>query len=206
LAYLASQARIPKIPRLYYIPSPTMNAFTVGGQKDSAIAFTEGLFRHLNEREIVGVLAHEVAHIQNRDTWILSLAGLTGQLTRLMSYFGFFLLLLNTPFLLISGYGIPWLFIAILIGVPWLSLLLQFALSRIREFNADLGAVAYTKDPVGLASALEKINGNIRTWQRLLPRGTSSGSGILQTHPPTRERIRRLLALGEENRAAIPIL
>ena len=197
MAFLASKAALAKVPRLYYIPSPMMNAFTVGGKEDSAIAITDGLLRQLNEREMVGVLAHEVAHIQNHDTWILSLAQHAGRLTRVMSYFGLFLLLFNLPLLLRSDYGMPWLFIAFLITVPWLSTLLQFALSRTREFHADLGAVRFTKDPLSLASALEKINRNVRAWQRWLLQGYLSGPSMLQTHPPTKARIQRLLSLGE---------
>lgn len=203
ISRLAAKAELPVVPRLYYVPSATVNAFTVGGKKDSAIALTDGVLRQLNEREIIGVLAHEMAHIQNNDTWILSLATHTNRLTRMMAYLGGFLLLFNLPFLLIAGYGVPWLLIAALIGIPWLSFLLQQALSRTREFKADLGAAYFTQDPWGLASALEKINRGLKMRQWWLPQGYRANSNMLQTHPPTKERIDRLLSLGDAN-PAIP--
>ncbi len=157
VGYLAKKAELPTIPQIYYIPSQVMNAFAVGNRQNCAIALTEGTLSALNPREITGVLAHEVAHIQNNDLWIMSLSSVVQRITQFLSSVGLFLLLINIPLLWMHNYGIPWLFIGILVAIPWLSILMQFALSRTREFHADLGAVRLTGDARGLASALDKI-------------------------------------------------
>lgn len=157
LARIAARAGLPRPPRLHYVPSRMMNAFAVGRPEDAAIAVTDGLLRRLTLRELVGVLAHEVSHIRNDDLWIMGLADVIGRLTGAMSMAGMVLLLANLPLLLIGAVAVPWLLVALLVLAPALGGLLQLALSRTREFDADLDAAGLTGDPRGLASALAKL-------------------------------------------------
>ena len=157
LERLSERANLGYVPRLYYIPTEIPNAFTTGTKKNAVITVTAGLLEILSLREIAGVLAHEISHIQNNDLWIMNLSDIISRLTSIFSLTGQILLLLNFPFLLLTGHSIPWLFILILIFAPTLSLLLQLALSRTREFDADLGAAILTGDPEGLAMALAKM-------------------------------------------------
>lgn len=196
---LVRRAELPSIPQLYYLPTQAMNAFTVGQRDRAMIAVTDGLLRRLAQRELTGVLAHEISHIRNNDMWVMTLADTVSRVTRAFSLFGQFLLLLNLPLILLGGSGISWLAILLLIFAPMLSVLLQLALSRTREFDADLDAVEITGDPVGLASALQKLDryqGNLLK-RILMPGRRAPDSWILSTHPRSEERIRRLLSLAE---------
>ncbi len=197
LEKLSERAGLENVPELYYINTPVMNAFTVGKKSDAVISVTAGLLENLSLREITAVLAHEISHIQNNDIWIMNLSDVISRLTAIFSLTGQFLLLLNFPMLLISGHNIPWLPIIILISAPLLNTLLQLALSRTREFDADLGAAILTGDPEGLAMALAKME---RYQSSLISRIFFPGykdpvPSILRTHPKTEERIKRLMSL-----------
>jgi heat shock protein HtpX len=194
---LAGRAGLERAPRLYYVPSRLLNAFAVGSRDDAAIALTDGLIRTLSPRELAGVLAHELSHVRNNDLWIMSLADLMSRLTSLLSWLGQFLLILNLPVLLMGGVAVPWLLVLVLIFAPTLMALLQLALSRAREHDADLDAATLTRDPRGLASALAKLDRlQGRYWEEiLLPGRRMPEPSLLRTHPPTEERIARLLAL-----------
>jgi heat shock protein HtpX len=197
LAAVAGRAGLPALPQLHYLPSRTLNAFTVGTPERAAIAVTDGLLRALSLRELVAVLAHEVAHIRNRDLWVMGLADLCSRMTNLLSLLGQFLLLLNLPLLLFNAATINWLAIGLLILAPTLSALAQLALARTREFDADLNAVRLTGDPDGLALALEKLErAQGGGWERLLfPGRREPVPSLLRTHPETGERIARILEL-----------
>lgn len=195
---IARRAGLPAVPELYYIPSPVLNAFTVGNREQPAIAVADGLLRALTLRELAGVLAHEVGHIRNNDLWVMGLADTMASLTRLMAFFGLALLLLNLPLMLMEQDPFPWVLVLLLTLAPTLGALLQLALSRTREFDADLDAAHLTGDPEGLASALdriERLQGSL--WERALLRSHRGcgGPSLLRTHPDTRERVRRLLEL-----------
>ncbi len=197
LERLSERANLGYVPRLYYIPTEIPNAFTTGTKKNAVITVTAGLLEILSLREIAGVLAHEISHIQNNDLWIMNLSDIISRLTSIFSLTGQILLLLNFPFLLLTGHSIPWLFILILIFAPTLSLLLQLALSRTREFDADLGAAILTGDPEGLAMALAKMEtyeSNI-LMKILFPGYKEPHPSLLRTHPKTEERIKRLMSL-----------
>lgn len=196
---LARRAGLAHVPILYYIPSKLMNAFAMGSRDEAVIGITDGLLRTLNTRELTGVLAHEISHISNNDLRVMALADVISRITNLFSTFGQFLLLLNLPLLLVGMTAVPWLAVILLIAAPLLSDLLQLALSRTREFDADLGAVALTGDPEGLASALKKIEYySTNMLKRILMPGHSvPDPSILRTHPNTGERINRLLQLLE---------
>ncbi len=197
LQELSRRAGLPRMPELYYIPSSMVNAFSVGSKEQAAIGITDGLAHSLDQREVTAVLAHEVSHIANGDMWVMGVADLFSRITGMLSLFGQVLLFLNLPLIIMSGHGIGWLPILLLIFAPNLSTLAQLGLSRTREFDADLNAVRLTGDPDGLARALVKIEkrqesllGNI-----LLPGRRIPEPSMLRTHPPTEERIRRLMEL-----------
>lgn len=195
---LARRAGLPVMPKLYIIPSRMMNAFAVGQRDDSAIAITDALARSLTTRELVGVLAHEMSHIAHEDVKVMAFADMVSRFASLMSAIGLFSLLLNVVGFA-GGYEtqVPWLGVMVLLAAPTVGGLLQMALSRTREFDADLGAAVLTGDPDGLAIALRKLEtGQSRTWEGiLLPGGRIPDPSILRTHPKTEDRIARLAAL-----------
>jgi heat shock protein HtpX len=203
---LARRAGLPATPQLYVIPSPIMNAFATGTQSNSLIAVTHGMLRTFTPREITGVLAHEMAHIRHNDLWVMNLADTLSRFTHLMSMFAVVLFLLNLPLVMMGGEHIPWLGIILLYFAPTVSSLLQFGLSRAREYGADFEGARLSGDPEGLISALAKIEryqGGI--WESVfLPGRRVPVPSILRTHPPTEERIARLRQLHATERGPIP--
>lgn len=194
---LADRAGLAVPPALYYIPSRLLNAFAVGSSDRSAIAVSDGLLRQLELRELVGVLAHEISHVRSNDLWVMGLADMFSRATSLLSLVGQFLLLLNLPLILFSAAGINWFAIGLLVFAPNLSALAQLALSRTREYDADLNAAQLTGDPEGLALALAKIE-HVQGgwWERIvLPGRRVPDPSLLRTHPKTKERIARLIEL-----------
>jgi heat shock protein HtpX len=197
LRRLSQRASLRRVPGLYYVPTIVPNAFALGGPGDSAIAVSDGLLRLLNRRELTGVLAHEVSHIANRDLWVMGLADVMSRATAMMSLVGQFILILNLPLLLVGMVSVPWIVPILLVFAPTIMSLLQLALSRAREFDADLGAAQLTSDPIGLASALGKLERRYgHFWEEILfPGRRIPEPSMLRTHPPTEERIARLREL-----------
>lgn len=196
LAALAARAGLAAVPRLRYVPSSAVNAFSVGGARDAAIAVSDGMLRTLTPRELTAVLAHEVSHIAAGDLRIMALADLISRLTAWLSYGGMLLLFLNLPLLLAGAAIVPWTVVVLLVFAPTLATLLQLALSRAREYEADRRAAALTGDPLGLAIALDQLDRAERgPWETLFLPGRRMEPSLLRTHPPTRERVRRLLEL-----------
>lgn len=195
---LARRAVLPSVPALHVVPSGMMNAFAVGRRDESAIAITDGLVRRLTLRELAGVLAHEMSHIAHEDVKVMAFADMVSRYTSLMSTVGLFSLFLNLVGFA-GGYEtqVPWVAVIVLMAAPTIGGLLQMALSRTREYDADLGAAMLTGDPDGLASALMKLErAQQRLWEGLiLPGGRVPDPSVLRTHPPTDERVRRLMAL-----------
>jgi heat shock protein HtpX len=193
---LAAHAGLPRAPTLYYVPTSMLNAFAVGRRTDAAIGITDGLLRNLTGRQLAGVLAHEISHISSDDLWIMTLADTVGRVTHAVAYAGLALLFLGLP-MLAAGSPMVLLIALVLIAVPTVVTLLQLALSRAREFDADLDAVALTNDPVGLAEALRTLHAHEgRIWERILvPHRRTPDPLLLRTHPSTEERVRRLLEL-----------
>lgn len=194
---LARRAGLPVVPNLYLLPSAQANAFAVGQAHRSAIAISGGLLNALTPRELAAVLAHEVGHIVNGDLRVMSLADYVSRLTALLALIGLGAVVLMSPSWLFGDAPIPWLGLLILIAAPQVSQLAQAGLSRVREFDADLTAAQLIGDPEALASALARIEGGVRTrrgWW--LPGRRDDVPSIARTHPPTAERMRRLLALG----------
>lgn len=200
---LTRRAGLPSPPALYVVPSLTLNAFTVGTPEHSAIAMTEGLLRKLNLRELAAVLAHELAHVANNDLRTMAFADVMSRVMQIMSWVALVLAILHAPGLLTGDGGrSPWFGIALLYLAPALTSLLQLALSRTREYDADLDSVVLTGDPEGLAAALSKIEQyEGRVWEDLLPPGTRRipQPSIFRSHPTTAKRIDRLreVALGD---------
>ena len=208
LAELARRAGLPRVPRLYYVPSSVMNAFATGRRDDAMVALSDGLLRRLDLREQAGVLAHEVSHVANGDLAVMAFADLVSRITGSFGLFGQILLLLSLPAALVTDVGVPWLALAILLAAPTLSALVQLALSRNREYEADLSAAELTGDPAGLASALEKLERyQGRFWEQILMPGRRvPDPSLLRTHPETADRIERLLALvPRPSRSGLPL-
>lgn len=202
---LAERSDLPAIPELHYIPSPVVNAFAVGNRRHSAIALTDGLLRSLSLREIAGVLSHETAHIAHDDLRVMGLADYVSRLTSVFALVGQFMLILSLPMLMLGEATINWTALVLLILSPHLALLAQLGLSRVREFDADLKAVQLTEDPLGLASALAKIEQFSRSWRVwLMPGWGNPEPSWLRTHPATEERIRRLAVLSRHSPETSP--
>lgn len=203
---LAARAELPAVPRLYVIPSATLNAFAAGTADHAAIGVTEGLLRRLTMREIAGVLAHEMSHIRNNDLWVMGLADAMTRFTQALSYFALFLAILNFFAALSGEQSAPWLAILLLYLAPTISSLLQLGLSRAREYDADLEAAQLTGDPMGLASALrrlERYTGHF--WEDLMfpvPGRRVPQPSVLRSHPATEDRIKRLIDL--DSRPQLP--
>ncbi len=197
LSQLSERAGLYRQPELYYLPSAMLNAFAVGSRKSAAIGITDGLLRQLDSRELTAVLAHEISHIRSNDLWVMGLADLFSRATSILSLMGQFLLLLNLPLILFSAVSISWFAIALLIFAPQLSVLTQLALSRAREYDADLNAARLTGDPESLARALGKIERIQGGWLEriILPGRRVPEPSLLRTHPHTEARIARLMTL-----------
>lgn len=192
---LAGRADLPSVPQLYYVASKMLNAFAVGTRQDSAIAVTDGLMRSMTMRQLAGILAHETSHIRSGDLKVMAIADVLTRITNFMSMLG----LIGIPALFGAGIDIPWLGILLLIFAPTIGGLLQLGLSRTREYDADLDGAALTGDPAGLASALDTLERRQgRVWEGLFPAGRVPSPSLLRTHPATKDRIARLLALTGE--------
>ena len=201
LDVLSTRAELPTLPKLYYVASSNMNAFAVGSPEDSAITFTDGILRGLSLRQLTGVLAHEISHIANEDLKVMGLADMVGRLTSSMQTVGFLMIFFG----LWQGGNILLAAIVLMLA-PTVGTYLQLALSRSREYDADLGAARLTGDPEALASALrtlERKQGSL--WENIfIPGGRNPDPSVLRTHPSTEDRIERLLALKGQKPADRP--
>jgi len=201
---LARQANLP-MPKVYLISDPTPNAFATGrSPKKAAVAATTGILQGLSNDELAGVMAHELAHVKNRDTLISTIAAtLVGSITYIAQMAGWIFMFGRSDDR--EGGGIGGLVLMIL--SPILAMLIQMAISRSREFAADKGGAEITGNPMGLASALQKIargnqmkpvNHSNPTTAHMFIINPLRGGGIsklFSTHPPTEERIKRLEAM-----------
>lgn len=201
VADLSLRANLDVVPQLYRIPSPAPNAMTVGTKRDASIALSDGLLRLLDRAELTAVLAHEISHIKNDDLSIISTADAFRRFTSAIAVFMQWLLLLTLPIMMMVGKSIPWTVLMITMAAPALSTLLQLALSRTREFNADMDATVLSRNPLALATALEKIEGYDRRLLRWLgfQIGRKNDLGLLRTHPKTHERVSRIMELASQN-------
>lgn len=200
--YLCYRADLP-VPKLYIIPSSALNAFATGrSPKQGVIAVTEGLLRMLPEDELEGVVAHELSHIKHRDTLTATIAASIAGSISMLTQLSFHLLssrLLGTrnssPIHLVA-------LIPTLILAPITASIIQFAISRTREYEADAGASKLTGNPQALANALRRIenhskqvNLNDPSYAALLIINPLKGKRVhrlFSTHPPTSDRIQKL--------------
>ncbi|MBW2531706.1 MAG: M48 family metalloprotease [Deltaproteobacteria bacterium] len=202
VAGLASRAGVAA-PDLYLIPSAVPNALTTGGgAQRAALAVTEGALRALEPDELEGVLAHEVAHIKNRDISIQQVAGTISNGVSSLLEVSIWIALLGALFGG-TGFGRMMLLMLLAVSVPIAVRLLNAALSRTREYAADAEAAALTGRPLSLARALQKLAAIERGWLGgwLAP---MKAPPLLASHPPTPERVRRLVELGGAEKRTAP--
>lgn len=213
IRYLTGRAGLP-MPRVYVIDEAQPNAFATGRNPEhAAVAATTGILQLLSERELRGVMAHELAHVRHRDILISTISATIAGAISSIAQFG-----------MLFGGGRdsdgernvhPAVAILIMIVAPLAAMLIQMAISRSREFEADRGGAEISGDPSALAAALDKIH----RYAHQLPMETAeqhpetaqmmiinplSGDGIkglFSTHPSTEERIARLLAMANSMRA-----
>ncbi|WP_296894464.1 zinc metalloprotease HtpX [Thiobacillus sp.] len=202
---LSARAGLP-MPRVYVIDEAQPNAFATGrNPAHAAVAATTGIMQLLSERELRGVMAHELTHVKNRDTLISTVsASIAGAISALAN-FGLFFGGRDSE----GRSANPLLAIAIMIVAPIAAMLIQMAISRAREFGADAGGAEISGDPQALASALRKIEAYAKglpmptaeahpeTAQMMIinPLSGSGLAGLFSTHPATEERVARLLQM-----------
>lgn len=207
---VAITAGLPSTPEIYIIPTKALNAFATGkNPQKSYIAFTTGILNVLERRELEGVIAHEISHIKNRDTLVMLIAAILAGSVAILS--DFFLRLsiyghrndeerkqLNPLFIILG--------IILAILAPIIAQLIQLAISRKREFLADASGALLTRDPIGLANALEKLERYERNEMDISPAISSLFFvspqskhtirkwliNLFSTHPPIEERIKAL--------------
>ena len=205
---LSDRAELAAPPRVYVIPSMTLNAFATGTPEKAMIGITEGLLRRLTLNELAGVLAHEISHIRNNDLSVMSLADVMTRFTQTLSYLAVFLAVFNLPAFLLGDAEISFTGLLLLYLAPTVGSLIQLALSRTREYDADLEGAALTGDPESLASALQKLEryqGHF--WEDMMlpvPGRRIPQPSLLRSHPTTEDRVARLRSL--QGRPMLPHL
>ncbi len=199
---LAGRAGIP-VPRLYLIPSEQPNAFATGrSPKTSAVAVTEGLLRHLPREEVRGVLAHELAHVKNRDVLVTTVAAMIGAAISAIANFLQFSWLFGGGDEEESPLGFVGMIAAIMVA-PLAAMIIQLAVSRQREYLADATAAELLGEGRPLAGALETLQRGVQAVPMAVNPATASlyianplsgggMAGLFSTHPPIPVRIERL--------------
>jgi len=204
---LTQRASLP-MPKVYIIPDPSPNAFATGrNPSHAAVAATEGILQVLNEHELEGVIAHELAHVKHRDILISSIAATMAAAIMMVARMAHFAALFG-------GYGgrgddrdrgnNPIALLAMVILAPLAAFLIQMAISRSREFAADAGGASIAGTPYGLADALRKIeavskrvplDANPATAHMFIVKPFTGGGlmSMFSSHPSTESRIRALL-------------
>lgn len=194
---LATTASLP-VPKIYIIPSETPNAFATGRNENHAVvAVTSSLLKMMNKDEVEGVLAHELSHIKHKDILISTMAATIASAVVMLSRWSMFFS--DDDGGVISA-------IAVAIVAPVAATLVQMAISRSREYEADAGSARITGNPQALANALMKLsdmavrkplNANPATAHMFIVNPLSGGSimSLFSTHPPVEKRVARLLAM-----------
>jgi len=211
LREMTHRANMP-MPRLYLIPEMQPNAFATGRDpQHGVVAVTQGLLQMMNYEEVKGVIAHELAHIKNRDTLIMAIAAtIAGAISALAHMFYYITLLTGSR----DERGNPLVGLAILIFAPIAAMIVQLAISRAREYEADRVGAEIAGTPLGLASALRKLEAAAERIPNEHAQPATAhmyivnplrGGGIaalFSTHPPVAERVRRLEAMARGVRMA----
>ena len=189
---LAQRAGLP-MPKVYIVDQAQPNAFATGRDPEhSAVAATTGLLNMLSHDEVEGVMAHELGHVKNRDTLIMTMVATIAGAVSMLANFGMFFRNRNAG---IAG------ILAVLVA-PFAAMIVQMAISRTREFGADKSAAQISGKPLALASALAKISGEAKRIPNPVAQRNPAAaqlyivpSGVRQmfsTHPPTEDRIAAL--------------
>jgi heat shock protein HtpX len=198
---LVQRANLP-MPKVYLIPDASPNAFATGrNPSHAAVAATEGILRVLSEHELEGVIAHELAHVKNRDILTGSIAATLAAAIMMVARMAMFFGGGRDER---DGGSNPIVLLGMMILAPIAAMLIQFAISRSREFGADAMGAAIAGNPYGLADALRKIDAaakrvpmdaNPATAHMFIVKPFSGGGlmSLFSTHPPTEARIRALL-------------
>jgi heat shock protein HtpX len=201
-AALAQRAGLPQ-PKVYVIPDPSPNAFATGrNPQHAAVAATEGILRILDDEELAGVVAHELGHVKNRDILISSVAATIAATIMMVSRFAMFFGGSRDE----RGGSNVVAMLATMILAPIAALLIQAAISRSREYSADASGAAIAGHPMGLVSALRKIEAAAKrvpldaspaTAHMFIIKPFSAGGllSLFSTHPPTEKRIQALTQL-----------
>lgn len=204
---LAQRAQIP-VPKIYIIPNDTPNAFATGRNPEhAAVAVTEGIMRILEEEELEGVLAHELSHVANRDVLISTIAAtLAGAITYLAHMAQWAAIFGGRSHDDEEGGGNPFVLMIFAMLAPLAAMLVQFAVSRAREFQADATGARLAGRPWPLAKALEKLE--VAAHMRPLPANPATAHlfivnpltgqrlmRLFSTHPSTEERVARLRSM-----------
>jgi heat shock protein HtpX len=206
---LVKKADLPK-PRLYQVNLPVPNAFATGrNKKRAAVAVTSGILQLLTKDELVGVLAHELSHIKNRDILISSIAATLAGAISYLAQMAYFAGMFTGGSRGDRNGGNAFGALALLILTPIIATLLHLAVSRSREYLADETGARISKDPSSLASALKKLHGYSRSRPLIgepkyeatahlfivNPFKPSLLMSLFSTHPPVEERVKKLGAL-----------
>jgi heat shock protein HtpX len=203
VARLAAEAQLP-MPKVYIIPGKTPNAFATGrNPQHAAVAVTEGILEILDDRELAGVLAHELAHVKHRDILTGTIAATFAGAITILAQFARYRSQ-NSQ----KGQN-PLGSLLILIGAPLIAMVIRMAVSRVREYAADKEGAQISVEPLGLANALHKLQHGVQRYT--LSNGNPAHSHmfivnpflggvkrLFSTHPPTEERIRRLELIATE--------
>jgi heat shock protein HtpX len=202
---LAQRAELP-MPRVYLINEDAPNAFATGrNPQHAAVAATTGILRVLSERELRGVMAHELAHVRHRDILISTISATMAGAISMLANFAMFFGGRDSEGKPVN----PIVSLLVMLLAPLAASLIQMAISRSREFEADRGGAEISGDPQALASALQKIHRYAQgiplqtterhpeTAQMMIMNPLSGGGlrGLFSTHPSTEERVERLLAM-----------
>jgi heat shock protein HtpX len=203
---LATQAGLP-MPKVYVIPDPSPNAFATGrNPSHAAVAATEGVLRLMSDHELEGVIAHELAHVKHRDILISSVAATVAAAIMMVARMAQFAAFFGGGSRNDREGSNPFALLATIIVAPIAAMLVQAAISRSREFDADAGGAKIAGNPYGLADALRKLesaskqiplDANPATAHMFIIKPFSAGGlmNMFSTHPPTEQRIAKLMNL-----------
>jgi len=204
VARLSQRATLP-MPKVYVIPDPSPNAFATGRDPShAAVAATEGILRILDDRELEGVIGHELAHVKHRDILISSIAATLAAAIMMIANMARWAALFGGGRSDDREGSNPIAMLATMILAPVAAILIQSAISRSREYEADAGGAAIAGSPYGLVDALKKLevaskriplDANAATAHMFIikPFTVSGMMSLFSTHPPTESRIRALL-------------